>query len=200
MEVSHASRDKINVAPCLCLNTKSLSRASLGKTWSVNSMLNLSRLIESPRFSERHHEIHSQLYGENHYDNCSFLLHNMPFIYRNRASSTTLGVLIADSIDRSLSGKKFKKACSFKLIPKSLAIAIAVGALIPGQWFSTLPPWKDEVCCWHVHPEAPLAPLSRLCHMEVEYDSSWDSESLGRSIYSDNPEILANRRASSQYA
>lgn len=107
------------------------------------------------------------IYGENHYDDCSFLLHNIPFIYRNVASSTTLGVLIADSIDRSLSGKKFKKACSFKLIPKSLAIAIAVGALIrkPGQWFSTLPPWKDEVCCWHVHPEAPLsAPVPTLSY------------------------------------
>jgi hypothetical protein len=92
-------------------------------------MMDFSRLHRGTSISKRHHDALFNLYAEAYDEDCAFPLYSIPFIYKNTASGVPLRVFIVDSIYNCLFGKTLKKASTFKLIPKDLAVEVAVLAM-----------------------------------------------------------------------
>ncbi|PMD12272.1 hypothetical protein NA56DRAFT_652634 [Hyaloscypha hepaticicola] len=115
--------------------------------------------IGAPAFQNDLMDAILSLYAETHYEDYAFPLYNIPFICKNAPSGVCLRAFIVNSIYSCLSGKTLKKASSFKLIPKDLALAVAVLAMGGAHdvlYNCGLPPWQRSFCTWHVHPDGEL--------------------------------------------
>ena len=82
--------------------------------------------IGAPAFQNDLMDAILNLYAELHYEDYALPLYNIPFICKNASSGVPLRAFIIDSIYSCLSGKTLKKMNFLKLIPKDLAIAVAV--------------------------------------------------------------------------
>jgi hypothetical protein len=110
--------------------------------------------IEAPAFQNDIMDAISNLYFWAYDEDCAFPLYNIPFIIKNTAAGVPLRAFIVDSVYNCLSGETLKKASTFKLIPKDLAIEVIVLAFdVEGRPHDVrFPPWDRSYCAWHVHP------------------------------------------------
>ena len=109
--------------------------------------------IEAPAFQNDIMDAISNLYADVYDEDCAFPLYNIPFICKNTAAGVPLRAFIVDSVYNCLSGETLKKASTFKLIPKDLAIEVIVlGFDVEGRPHDVrFPPWDRSYCAWHVH-------------------------------------------------